>query len=105
MTTLHSPLVCKLGTMPVLRRPVLPAVLAGAAASVAFMLFARRNPSRLLVLLFAAWVLSPFVAAILALAKSERWSTIPRATLYVAMLVIALPRCVFTARSLSGTSG
>jgi hypothetical protein len=54
-------------TLAVLRRVALPAALAVAVASIGFMLYAgRRNPSRLLVLLFAAWVLSPFVAAILA---------------------------------------
>jgi hypothetical protein len=74
-----------------LRRATLLATLAGAAASLGFMLYAgRHNPSRLLVLLFSAWVLSPFAAAVLAWFKSERWSTMTRATLYMAMLVIVL---------------
>jgi hypothetical protein len=66
------------------------------------MLYAgRRNPSRLLVLVFAAWVLSPFVAAILAWAKLERWSAPVSATLYVTTLVVALASvCVYGAVAL-----
>jgi hypothetical protein len=77
--------------MAVLRPLALIAALAGAAASLGFMLDAgRRNPSRLLVLLFAGWVLSPFAAAVLAWLKSERWSALIHATLYGMMLVVAL---------------
>src|SRR5262245_21009562 len=43
------------------------AVVAGAGGSLGLMLYAgRRNPSWILLLLFAIWVLSPFVAAVLA---------------------------------------
>jgi hypothetical protein len=84
-------------TLAVLRRAAVILALAGAAASIGFMLYAgRRNPSRLPVLLFAAWVLSPFVAAILAWAKSERWSAPICATLYATILVVSLlSLCVY----------
>ena len=36
------------------------------------------------------WVLSPFVAFVLASVVSKRWSVLTRATLYVVMLVITL---------------
>jgi hypothetical protein len=85
-----------------LRRAALLAAGAGGAASLGFMLYAgRRNPSRLLVLLFAAWVLSPFVAAVLAWAKSDQWPTIIRTTLYGTMIVVALGSvCVYCAVAL-----
>ena len=50
----------------------------------------RRNPSRILIVLFAVWVLSPFIALGLADRVSKRWSVLTRATLYSVMLVVAL---------------
>jgi hypothetical protein len=47
-----------------------------------------RNPSRLLIVLFTFWVLSPFMALVLANVVSKRWSVLTRAMLYVVMLVI-----------------
>jgi hypothetical protein len=41
-------------------------------------------------LLFAAWVLSPFVAAVVAHVVSKRWSVLTRVTLSVVMLVLTL---------------
>jgi hypothetical protein len=71
-----------------LRAAALTAVVAGAGGSIGLMLYAgRRQQSRILVLLFAAWVLSPFVAAVLASVVSRGWSVITRATLNVVMLV------------------
>jgi hypothetical protein len=80
-----------------LGRTALVIALAGAAGSIGFMLYAgRRNPSRILVLLFAVWVLSPFAAAVLAWANSERWSAFTRSVLYGAMLAVALvPLCIY----------
>ena len=47
----------------VLRTAALAALLVGAAGSLALMLYAgRRNQSRILVILFALWVLAPFAA-------------------------------------------
>jgi hypothetical protein len=66
-------------------------VVAGAAASFVLMLrVGHANPSRFLIALFAIWVLSPFVALVLADIVSKRWSMLTRATLYWLMLVLAL---------------
>jgi hypothetical protein len=79
------------GFLGLLRAAAVIAVLAGAAGSVGLMLHAgRRNSSRILLLLFALWVLSPFVALLLANVVSERWSVLTRATLYSVMLVLTL---------------
>jgi hypothetical protein len=67
------------------------AVLAGAVGSVGLMLRAgHRNPSRLLLGLFALWVLSPFGALVVAHKLSSRWSVLTRTTLYSLMLLITL---------------
>ena len=66
------------------------ALLAGAIGSVGFVFYyGQRNPSRLLIVLFAIWVISPFVALLAADVVSTRWPARTRATLYVVMLVIA----------------
>jgi hypothetical protein len=73
----------------VLRDAALIALLVGAVGSVGLMLRAgHRNPSRLLIILFTFWVLSPFMVLVLANVVSKRWSVLTRATLYVVMLVI-----------------
>ena len=67
------------------------AVLAGAVASVGLLLRATdRNPSQLLVVLLAIWVVSPFVALFWASIVSKRWSVLTRVTLYGVMLVVPL---------------
>ena len=67
------------------------AVVAGAAGSIGLMLWVgRRNPSRVLLVLFAIWDLSPFVALLLADMVAKRWSVITRTTLHIVMLVLAL---------------
>ena len=69
-----------------LRRAALISVVAGAGGSVGLMLRAgRRNDSPILLLLFGIWVLSPFMAAVLAHVESKRWPAVTRATLYVVM--------------------
>src|ERR1017187_6810870 len=79
------------GFLGLLRAAALIAVLAGAVGSVGLMLHAgRRNDSRILLVLFALWVLSPFMALVLANVVSKRWSVLTRATLYSAMLVLTL---------------
>jgi hypothetical protein len=66
-------------------------VLAGAVGSLALMLYAgRHQKSRILLLLFAAWVLSPFTAPVLTNVVSQRWSVLTRATLNITMLVVTL---------------
>jgi hypothetical protein len=75
----------------ILRATGLIAVLAGAVGSVGLTLLAgRHNSSHLLRVLFALWVLSPFVALVFANAVSKRWSVLTRATLYSLMLVLSL---------------
>jgi hypothetical protein len=67
------------------------AVVAGACGSVGLTLLAgHRNPSRVLLLLFAIWVLTPFLVLGLADVASERWSVLTRATLHSVMLILAL---------------
>jgi hypothetical protein len=79
------------GFLGLLRRAALIAVLAGSVGSVGFMLHAgRRNHSRILLVLFALWVLSPFMGLLLASVVSKRWSVLTRATLHVVMLVLTL---------------
>jgi hypothetical protein len=67
------------------------AVLAGAVGSVGFLLRAtNRNPSQLLVVLLAIWVVSPFVALLWANIAAKRWPVLTRVTLYGMMLVVPL---------------
>ncbi len=73
-----------------LRAAALIAVLAGAVGSVGLMLRAGQRTPRLLLVLFFFWVLSPFVALVLAHVVSKRWSVLTRATLYSVMLVVTL---------------
>ncbi|MDB6122768.1 MAG: hypothetical protein JWQ71_1761 [Pedosphaera sp.] len=79
------------GFLGLLHKVGLIAVVAGAMCSVGLMLWVgHRNPSRLLLALFAIWVLCPFLALLLANIISKRWSVIIRATLYSVMLVLTL---------------
>jgi len=78
------------GLLRRLRAVALVAVLAGAAGSAGFFLRAGQRTPRLLLLLMAIWVFSPFVALIWANVISIRWSVFTRATLYSVMLVVAL---------------
>ena len=79
------------GFLGLLRAAALIAVLAGAVGSFGLMLHAgRRNDSRILLVLFTIWVLSPFVALVLADVVSKRWSVLTRATLHSVMLVLTL---------------
>jgi hypothetical protein len=81
----------KIPSLSVLRTAALIALLAGATCSVGFMLLAgHQNPSRLLLVLFAIWVLSPFVALVFADIVSKDWSVLTRATLYGVMLVLTV---------------
>ena len=74
-----------------LRTAALIAVLAGAVGSVGLLLRAsNRNPSQLLVVLLAIWVVAPFLALLLASIVSKGWSVLTRVTLYGVMLVVPL---------------
>jgi predicted dienelactone hydrolase len=79
------------GFLGLLRASARITVLVGAAGSVGLMLWAgRRNESRILLVLFALWVLSPFVALVLANVASKRWSVVSRAALHSVILVFTL---------------
>ena len=72
-------------------RASLIAVLAGTVGSLGLMLRAgRRQHSKILLLLFAIWVLSPFIALVGANVVSKRWPILTRAALYSVMLVLSL---------------
>jgi hypothetical protein len=78
-------------SLGLLRVAAVTAVVAGAVGSVALTLYAgRRSDSRTLMVLFAMWVLSPFVALVLANVASKRWSVLTRAMLYSVMLVLTV---------------
>lgn len=72
-----------------LRGVALIATAIGAAASFVLMLRGGHPPLFLRVL-FAGWVLSPFVALVVADNRARRWSVPARATLYGVMLVLAV---------------
>ena len=77
------------GTFRPLHFVALVAVIVGALGSLGLMLIAG-HPPILLRVLFAIWVLSPFVTLLLANRFSKRWSVITRTALYWLMLVITL---------------
>lgn len=79
------------GFLGSLRAAALIVTVTGAIGSFGFMLrVGNRNNSRILMLMFAVWVLSPFVALVLAHSVSRSWAAMTCATLYVLMLVLAL---------------
>ena len=73
-----------------LRAAALMAVVVGAAGSLGLFLRAGQRTPRLLLVLMAIWVFSPFVVLVWANVVSKRWSVLTRATLYSVMLVVAL---------------
>ena len=79
------------GYLNVLRAAALAGILAGAGGSLALMLYVgRRNSSRLLLLMFAIWVVSPFAAAGWAERIAKRWPTVRRASWYLGIVVLAV---------------
>ncbi len=94
-----SPEKSKNTSIRLLHAIALLGILAGAAGSLGLMLYTgSRNESVLLLGLFAGWVLSPFLALLVASVVSKDWSALTRVTLYCLMLVI-------TGGSLFGYSG
>jgi hypothetical protein len=66
-------------------------VLAGAGGSIGFTLHqGRHNGSLLLILLFAGWVVAPFIALLLINAGTKRWPLFARMTLYGLMVAVTL---------------
>ena len=81
----------KILTLSLLRTMAVVVVLAGAGISLGLMLHAgRNNKSVLLIVLFVIWVLSPFIALLVANVVSKRWSDLTRMTLYSLMLFLTL---------------
>ena len=79
------------GILGLLRRAAPIATLAGAVGSVALTLFTgRRNDSRILMVLFTLWVLSPFVILAWAIVISKPWSVLTQAALHSVTLVLTL---------------
>jgi hypothetical protein len=79
------------GLLGLIRTAALIAVLAGAGGSLGLMLrVGHRNNSRVLLVLFGIWVLSPFIALALADMVPKRWPVLTRAALYGMMLVLTL---------------
>ena len=73
------------------RMPLWSALLAGAVGSVTCTLWVgQHNHSRLLAVLFTAWVVSPFVALYGARQLAQSWRKPSRSALVVAILVVAL---------------
>jgi hypothetical protein len=79
------------GFLRLVHAVALIAVVAGTVGSVGLTFWlGHRNPSRVLLLLFLIWDVSPFIAFLLADMFSKRWSVTTRATLHIVMLVVAL---------------
>jgi len=81
----------KITTYGFLRIIALIVLVVGAAGSLILMFNAGSNQkSILLIVLFTGWVLSPFIALLVADIISKRWLLKPRVTLYFLMLFITL---------------
>ena len=86
-----SPERLESGFPGVLHAVALISMVVGAVGSLGITLWVgHRNPSPVLMVLFAVWVLSPFMALLLANRVSKRWPVITRTTLHSLMLVITL---------------
>ena len=83
-------------TPGLLRIIALIILLAGAICSLGLMIHAgRNNKSVLLLLVFAIWVLSPFIALLVANAATTRLSHQTRIRLYILILVLTIGSLVF----------
>jgi hypothetical protein len=89
-----------------LRVSALIAALAGAAGSVGLTLYAghRVHAPRLLLVLFAMWVLSPFVALVLASVVSKRWPVLTRTTFDSLVLVLTVASLAIYSNVAFGTA-
>lgn len=74
-----------------LRKIALWLVLAGAVSSLIFTFYAgHKNNSLVLTLLFAVWVLSPFIAFLMSDVISKSWSVFARSALCYLMVVLTI---------------
>lgn len=79
-----------------LRTTALIALVLGALGSLCFVINAgRNNISILLPALFVIWVLSPFIAFLIANFISKRWSFLTRKTIYWLMLIVTVGSLIF----------
>jgi phosphate/sulfate permease len=77
--------------LTLLRTIAVVVVLAGAVGSLAMTLHAgHKNNSVLLVVLFASWVLSPFIAFLITNVISRLWNDLKRKTLYYIMIFLPI---------------
>jgi len=66
-------------------------VVLGAVGSIVLeLIVGRHNNSAALLVMFAGWILSPFVALAVANRRSDRWAALTRTTLRWAMVVVPL---------------
>jgi hypothetical protein len=80
-------------------------IFAGAAGSLDLVLHAgRNNGSVVLKVLFAIWVLSPFIALIVANSVSWSWQTLKRDTLFVLILILSVGSVIVYSGVLSPAS-
>ena len=78
------------GFLGPLRSAALIAVLVGAVVSAGLVLREGQRTPRFLLVLFVLWVLSPFMAVVLAEVISKRWPVLSRAPLHGVSLVFTL---------------
>lgn len=96
---MSSPEIPKENPRKLLRNVALFMAVTGGIASVGMTLYTgRKNPSALLMVMFAVWVLSPFAALLYVQSISKRWTAAARTLLYWLTLVT-------TAVSLAAYSG
>ena len=78
-------------TLKFMRIVALIVLLMGVIGSFSLVLYnGRNNKSILLISLFVAWVLSPFIALLIADKVSKRWTNTIRKTLYIIILALTL---------------
>jgi len=81
----------KLVRQNLLRTAALTIILVGTASSLYFMFRTGNNQKSILLLgLFTAWVLSPFVGLLLTVRLSKRWTEIFRIWLYFIMIILTI---------------
>lgn len=78
-------------SIQLLHKTAVLAVLAGAGGSLGFTVYTgRHNDSVVLLLLFAGWVVTPFITLLLVNTVARRWSSLKRLILYSVMLLITI---------------
>ncbi|MDP9099590.1 MAG: hypothetical protein M3N48_11460 [Verrucomicrobiota bacterium] len=78
------------GALTGLRLTAVIALVIGAAGSLGLWIHAARHPPPLLVVLFVAWVLSPYVVLGIGQVVAKRWAPGTRAALYWVTLLVAV---------------